>query len=309
MASNQTGKEFTLSVEFAGICLYVIHPQRASVSVLMPTGVPTPDGRVSTKHEDGDTGARHVPYLLMDLANLGQSVPAGPVGDGPQFGVVRRLTREELLFEFEPKEPESRIQLDPDPLPLPDLTVYKERIRLKEGLLSDIPPNERPELNARTILKGGTFAATTVGGSGQGAGPPSQKPDWDKDPADWAGSIKWTRTTIPGDSLTIRIRSWDNPGQETPLTLRPVKRASGEVIELKIAILCETNPLEWKEFGPRFEKDDVDFKWLFRLFEAKDGDSLLKAIGRAKFPYPKLKPRGPRTTGNTGCTGGQLTGP
>jgi hypothetical protein len=302
MSIDQEAKDFTLSVEFAGICLYESRPQRESVGVLMPTCVPTPDGAVSTKHEDGDTGARHVPYLLMDLANLDQRVTPGLVGDGPQFEVVRRLGREELRFEFEPKEPGSRIQLDPDPLPLPDLSIYADRIGLRPHLFSDNPP---VELNARTILRGGKLTATIVGGSDKGAGHPRQNPDWDKDPADWAGSIKWRRA-IPGDSLTIRIRSWDT-GQETPLTLRPVKRASGEVIELKIAILCENNPLEWKEFEPRFEKDDVDFKWLFRLFEAKDGGSLLKAIRRAKLPYPKLRPRGARTTGSTGCTGGQFT--
>jgi hypothetical protein len=304
--SNQTAKDFTLSVEFAGICLYVIDPEKERVTVLMPTCMP--DGRVKAEHEDTTIGARHVPYLLIDLANLGQSVPAGFVGDGPQFGVVRRLRREELFFE--PEEPRS-IRLDPDPLPLPDLTVYKDRIRLKEGLLLDIRPNE--ELNVRTILKGGTLAATTVGGSGKGNG--SHGPDWDKYEVDWAGSIKWTRT-IPGDSLTMRIRSWDT-GQETPLTLRAIARAGGDVIELKIAILCENNPLEWKEFEPRFVKDDVDFKWLFRLFEARDG-SLLEAIGRKKyfgligskrFPYPLLKPRGARTAGITGCTGGQFTPP
>jgi hypothetical protein len=305
MAIDQEAKNFTLSVEFAGIGLYVIHreKERATVeraTVLMPTCLPTPDGRVKAEHDDKTKGARHVPYLLMNLANLGQRVPAGSVGDGPRFGVVRRLRREELFFEAEKQEEPKSIQLDPDPLPLPDLSVYKDKIRLKEGLLLDAPPEE---LSVRTILKGGTLAATTVGGSGKGNG--SHGRDWDKSEVDWAGSIKWTRT-IPGNSLTIRIHSWDT-GDETPLTLTPAKRTSGEeVIELKIAILCENNPLEWKEFEPKFEKRDVDFKWLFRLFEAKDGGSLLKAIGKKEFPYPLLRPRAARTAGSTGCTGAQF---
>ena len=62
----------TLSVEFAGICLYVIHPQRESVSVLMPTCAPD---RVKMRHEDRTTGVRHVPYLLMNLSNLAKGVP------------------------------------------------------------------------------------------------------------------------------------------------------------------------------------------------------------------------------------------
>ncbi len=171
------------------------------------------------------------------------------------------------------------------------------------------------ELDVRITLKGGEFTAETVGGSGRGE-VDARRRNWDEVEADWAGSIKWTRTikkdSLPKDFLTIGISSWDTgPGARFRLT--PIRRGSGEVIELKIANLCEENPLEWWEFEPTFDKDDVDFKWLYRLFEAKDGGSLLKAIRgsdpRSKFPYPKLTRRGARTTGNTGCTGGQFTPP
>jgi len=299
MSSGQVQNGVTLSVEFAGICLYVVDRQQRNVSVLMPVA----DGRVDEKHEDKTNGIRHVPYLLADLANISPGVPAGLAGDGPQFGVVRRLSREEILFE-----PEERggITLQPDPLPLPDLTVYKSVIRLKDDPLAPIGRGERPELNVRTILRGGTLVATTVVESSTRSGPPGQDPDWDKDPADWAGSIKWTRP-ISGNSLTIRIRNWDT-GKETPLTLT-VPPDGRQVIELKVAILCDENPLEWKEFKRRFQKEDVDFKWLFRLFEANDGGSILKAIKREKLPYPRLKPRGPRAAGDPGCTGGQFQRP
>ena len=287
-----------LSIEFAGICLYVINPERATVSVVIPTCVPTPNGRVKTEHEDKTVGARHVPYLLANLANFGQRVPAGLVGDGPQFGVVRRLNREELFFE--PEGPASD-RLDPNALALPDLTVYTDRIKLQDRLLSDISPNDLPELNVRTILKGGTFTATTLGGSGSSV--PGRSPNWDDLEADWAGSIRWTQT-VPGDSLTVRIRNWDT-GQETPLTLEPL--TPGGRVELKVANLCEDNPLEWREFEPRFEKEDRDFKWLFRLFEAEGGSVLDAVRGRGReFPFPRINPRKPRTTGNAGCTGGQF---
>jgi hypothetical protein len=288
--------DFTLSVEFAGLCLYVVDRRQApSVSVLMPTCVPTPNGRVKTEHEDKTNGARHVPYLLANLANFGQNVPPGPAGDGPQFGVVRRLSREELFFE---PEEQTSSQVDPDLLPLPDFGVYKGSISLQQALLGDIPPNDRPELNVRTVLKGGTLSAIT------GTPAPGRDPSWDQSEADWAGSIGWTRT-IPGRSLTIRIRNWDT-GQETPLTLTPVARGGRPVIELKIANLCEDNALEWKEFEPKFDRRDVDFKWLYRLFAPNAGASILAALGKKELPYPLLKPRGARTTGNTGCTGGKI---
>lgn len=308
MSTTQGTNDVTLSVEFAGICLYVIHRERKDVTVLIPTCLPD---RVSTTHEDEERGARHVPYLLMDLANLDERIATpGLFADGPKFQVVRRLRREELSIGLDEPE-ESVVQVDPGRLALPDLSIY-DNIRLKPLLLSDTPP---VELDVRITLKGGEFTAETVGGSGRGE-VDARRRNWDEVEADWAGSIKWTRTikkdSLPKDFLTIGISSWDTgPGARFRLT--PIRRGSGEVIELKIANLCEENPLEWWEFEPTFDKDDVDFKWLYRLFEAKDGGSLLKAIRgsdpRSKFPYPKLTRRGARTTGNTGCTGGQFTPP
>jgi len=295
--SVQAGSgDFRLSVEFAGLCLYVIDRRQApSVSVLMPTCVPTPNGRVKAEHEDKSSGARHVPYLLANLANFGQSVPSGLAGDGPQFGVVRRLSREEILFE--PDERTSA-EVDLDRLPLPDCGNDKGKIGLRDGLLRDVTRDALPELNVRTVLKGGALGATT------GTAAAGGNPNWDESEADWAGSLRWTRT-VPGNSLTVRIRGWDS-GEETPLALTPVNRGNGPVIELKIANLCEENALEWKEFEPKFERRDVDFKWLYRLFAPNVGSSILAALGKKELPYPLLKPRGARTTGNTGCTGGKI---
>lgn len=303
MSSTVGASGVTLSVEFAGVCLFVVDREpKTSVSVLVPTCVPTTG--VGTQHEDGDVGARHVPYLLIDLANLdlGQTVTPGLVADGPRFQVVRRLSREEISFGSE--APQDSIVLDPDPLPVPDLSQYKKKgMELKE-LLASILPNESPELNVRTTLNGGTLAGITLGGPGNVGGPAVEKSDWDKDPEDWAGSIRWTRP-IPEGSLTISIHNWDTK-ETTPITLSPAPGRN--VIELKIANLCEDNPLEWREFEERLNKDDVDFKWLYRLFRAESGGNLLDVFGGRghKFPYPKLAPRRARTTGNTGCTPGQF---
>jgi hypothetical protein len=315
MASQPGANEFTLSVEFAGICLYVIHrvrkaapeetppPPTTHVSVLMPTCLPTPENRVNPNHEDGEAGVRHVPYILMDLANLDPRVPPGLPGDGPQFGIVRRLRREEIVFELETSTG-SVIQLDPDPLPLPELNVY-DRIGLHPDLFSDKPP---VALDVRTILRGGRLVATTIGGSGVGnRGLGRRRNDWNIHSASWAGSIRWERP-IPGNTLNIRVRSLDTREDTSPpLTLT----ARDGRIELKIAILCENNPLEWREFESRIAevKRDRDFKWLFRLFVATAGGRVLDAIGGRELPYPLVNPRGPRTAGYTGCTGGQFSLP
>ena len=309
MATTTPGA-VTLSVEFAGVCLYVIddRTQKRTVSVLTPTCLP--NDQVRTTHEDEDRGERHVPYLLMNQANFDpdpkKRVPPGFVADGPLFQVVRRLSREEILIKL--NESQEPVALEPNPLPLPNLSVYNNEIRLKEGLLSDfkrLEPDALPELSVRTILQGGTLTATTLDGTlGQ------KNRNWGDNPAGWAGSIEWTGT-VP-EPVTIGIRSWaTGREQQPPLTLWPVTIDGQKVIKLKIANLCETNPLEWWQFEHRLQRDDVDFKWLFRLFDPIDRKAhprLLDVFGGRghKFPYPKLNDRPARTTGSQGCTGGQF---
>ena len=157
----------------------------------------------------------------------------------------------------------------------------------------------------RSIVKDRCTRTTiTLGGPGKVGGPPVQSPTGTKTRRTGQARLDG-REQYRGGSLTIKIRNWDT-GQSTPLTLKP--SAGRDLIELKIANLCEDNPLEWKEFENRLQKDDVDFKWLYRLFEAKTGGRLLDVFGGRghKLPYPKLAPRRARTTGNTGCTPGQF---
>jgi|SRR5215204_3070997 len=294
----------TLSVEFAGICLYLIHPEKKSVAVLMPTALPSPDGRISTKDEDGDDAARHVAYVRMNLANLDPNVPPGLVADGPQFEVVRQLRRAEIRLEPESSENFIRVE----PLPLPDLSVYRGKIELKKDLFADkdrFADNPPAELQARMMLRGGTLAATVASGS-ISPPKPGPDPDWDKSEFNWAGSVRWT-CTVPGDSLTVRIVGFDG-GAETSLRLVPVVRPTGRVIELKIANLCETNPLEWRDFEQKHVREDVDFKWLFRLYDPIGAPSIRAALNRP-LPYPRLARRGARTAGNQGCTGATDIGP
>jgi hypothetical protein len=222
---------------------------------------------------------------------------------------VHRLSREEVLFP----PVGSAIQFIPPDLPVPDLSFYKPDIDLKGGQLSGTPPATRPELNARTILRGGTLTATSLDGN---VGKPHAT--WHGADEAWAGSIIWTQDIQTADPRLTRFKfdilDWGT-GNQTPITLKPVARTVDDVtqwvIQLKIANLCETNPLEWVEFQHRLQQHDVDFKWLFRLFDSTNKvkhPKLVDAVGGPgrKFPYPRLKNRPPRTTGSTGCTGGQF---
>lgn len=293
-------EDFTLSVEFAGICLYVIDPKKERVAVLLPTA----NGGINPTHEDGTDGARHVAYLRMDLANFDPNVPPGSVPDGPQFEVVRQLRHAEIRLEPEASEDFFRVE----PLSLPDLSVYEGKIRLKKNLFTDddlFPNNPPAELQARMMLTGGTLAATVAGGS-ISPPKPGRDPAWDTSDFNWAGSVRWT-CTIPGDSLTIRIVPLDGSAEPPPLRLVPAVRGTDRVIDLKIANLCESNPLEWRDFERKHVRDDVDFKWLFRLYDPIGARTIRAALNRPSLPYPRLAKT--RTAGNQGCTGATDIGP
>ncbi|HYH82943.1 MAG TPA: hypothetical protein VEX86_24325, partial [Longimicrobium sp.] len=222
---------FQLKADFIGLCLYVHDRESGRVAVLMP------DARKRTadsEHVDGKEGAPHVGYLRFNLADL---VPAYPVGtqDEPAFECIRQFDFQEIRFgpagavQFELNVPEfEKIAIHPN---APESALLK----LKEELFSANPP---PDLLMRTRLPGGTMK-----------GLPDETWRFDDTLApgtdyqrQFANFVKWT-LDVPGDEITIELRSFGGDVQST-LTLRP---ADGKTVSLKIANLCEKNPLEWED--------------------------------------------------------------
>jgi hypothetical protein len=85
-----------------------------------------------------------------------------------------------------------------------------------------------------------------------------------------SGTAYWRRT-IDEKQVTIRMRSWRD-GRETMIPLRP--SVEGGVVRLKIANLCDRNPMEWPDLNPRIfqASADVDFKWFYFLWRDARGD-------------------------------------
>ena len=97
---------FELRVEFAGLCLYVIDPGKAKVTIVMPDARDD-QADVDELHDDGEIGEAHAGYLRFDLANLdagnaGLSVAPGQGLQGasgsPRCEVVHRFSRQKLEF-------------------------------------------------------------------------------------------------------------------------------------------------------------------------------------------------------------------
>jgi hypothetical protein len=280
---------FELNVEFVGLCLYVHDPESGRVAVLMP------DARKRTAdpvHVDGSEGAPHVGDLRFNLADLDPAFPPGSPGE-PSFECVHLFDFQELSFgpgapvRFALNVPEfEKIAPHPD-------SPERALLELRPGMFSAQPPRD---LLMRTRLTGGTLE-----------GLPNEFWRFDATLApepfetQFANFVTWT-LPVEGDHLTVELRSFAGEVQ-TSLTLRP---ADGARVSLKVANLCDKNPLEWEDLGlRRVDGDDLDFKWIYRLLQPVAG-TLAELLNGRDLPIPK--PSVTRGQGVEDCLPGQVGG-
>lgn len=283
---------FDLSVEIAGVCLYLIHPDLDEVAILMPDGR---RGKVDRVHLDKDSGEPHAGYLRFDLASLGPaanpllpSIPGGEEFDGPAYEGVHRFDRQVLHFGMEPA-PGTK----PGDLHLANFDEFASTLEPLPDLFSTNPAT----LLMRTTLKGGTL--TTEPGN-QLLGIPKRLHKDDVDglhTGAFAGSARWA-AEVPGNEITLTIAGFDGTAAHT-LVLHPVTQPDGKRrLRLKIANLC-CNALEWKWLSEDDGRGpDLDFKWLYRLFDLGQAGPMLQGT---ELPVPEEVP--PLVFGGRHCNG------
>src|SRR5262245_22049973 len=138
---------FTLEVVFTGLCMHLRHPDLKNPRV----GVVLPDARLrkvklrgraeedEVVAADGEVLVPHVGYLRYNLADTGVKVPSSHPGDkdAPDFEVIHRFDREELVFGVGPDTPPGEIVTQ-----LPELERFAPTAKPINGLFSDTPPAE-----------------------------------------------------------------------------------------------------------------------------------------------------------------------
>ncbi|HEU4557277.1 MAG TPA: hypothetical protein VFS20_05485 [Longimicrobium sp.] len=292
---------FTLQVDFSGLCLYVHDATSEKVAVLMPDARRLPP---KGPHPDGTFGIPHAGYFRFSLADacrpsdLGTAIPQGD-DDRPPYEVVHLFKGRVLGFEitgdadpitFEPEVPDLKRFA-----PNPGSGGTEPLLQLDDGLFTSAPP---ATLLMRTVLQGGAITGENV------------RENWffptvlncgEETYRDvFASVVRWTR---PVDSVVVTVSTFDG----TSVTRIPLTPATGSnIVRLKVANLCATNPMEWNELGLRAaDTDDVDFKWLYRLLKPRSGTwaSVLKGN---HLPHPHLPPNPP--AGVEDCLGMQTTG-
>ena len=251
----------SLEVEFTGLCLYAPIKNGAGVKEV---NVFMPDGRrtiANPMHADGEKGKPHVGYLRVNLANianisaLGINVAEGSPLGGPQCEIVYQFNRQELDFGFTDTSityenlgvPSfKKIYADANLAPSPDLM---------EVDLSKVPK----DLLFRTTLRGGSIHG--LRGSGNWKFPGVANGGGQDYGGQFSEVIVWKRS-IAG-AVTLTLRGFDKRNVQQ-LILAPT--AGDDTVRVKIANLCEVNPLEWPGLPLHVERErDDDFKWLYRL--------------------------------------------
>ena len=303
--NDPPGEPFTLEVEFSGLCLFLEEdPGKQRVAVLMPDARMRADADPPV-HLDGTDAEPHVGYVRINLANLVDLAQADPpIPEGAATNPFRLPPEYELLHRFDHQVLNFEADFAPEPmllnLAVPHFKDFAPGLELVPGLFTASPPGDA--LLMRTILDGGTLAV-------------SQAPDPFVIPkafgasADHAGffssAVKWTRHVL-SEAVVVRITDFadpDGPGQAA-FALRPA--AAGGTVSLKVANLCSHNPLDWRELSTRPANDvDVDFKWLYRLFQPTVG-TWTAALAATGLPVPELA--NPLVSGSNDCMPARTSG-
>lgn len=290
---------FTLHVEFAGLCMYVRHEDGTRVAVLMPDA--RSGSNPKRKHLDellNEKAEPHVGYVRLNAANLPERLPhPSKPADDPLYELIHRLDGEVLVFD-DAFEPGPMITS----LVVPEFDQFAPDLELLPDLFDNQPP---PALLMRAILNGGTLRSALT--PERWEIPPHLNPDQPPMMGQFASSVTWTRE-VKGGSTTLRITDFAGNTQRQ-FFLAPVEGESE--LHLKVANLCAHNPLEWDEMPLReVMGDDVDFKWLYRLYRPRDGKTYKEVLGGQALPIPKRIPMAalPFDTGSNDCIPAGTTG-
>lgn len=265
---------FQLQVKLTGLCVFGIHGADKKIVVVMPDTRFRRDGRgavVPMRHADGDAAVPHVGYVRFNLANLSSTsatgVPHTNIATAPPYEVTHRFNQESLDFGLAPDAQD----ITNHELRLPNFDDFAPVKEPMPTAFGDDPATTPPSVLMRTVLTGGTIRSTgTMGEDWYFNG--DLRPDGQRTEGYYNGDVQWIRD-VDANELTLTIKRFKPETGDSTVTinLKPTSVGSGrQIIPLKIANLCATNPMEWRELDMRQVRGaDKDFKWFYNLLQLK----------------------------------------
>jgi hypothetical protein len=295
--------EFELRILMTGILLHVFNREGTKIAVVMPDarrkkddeeegdgGQPTVSRRAAKQcHFDRTDAEPHAGYLGIDLRNLDTQVTGLPDLDSAE------LPAYEVLHRFDEERVELGLAEERGPI------IDEMSVPALDGFAPILEPIREllnPGLGAgvlmRMDLSGGRVSARPDGVDWKFVG--DLHPAGIQYGGPFGGEVRWIRP-IRAAGLHLRLVRFDG-SRTVEIPLRPIRARGGKAaITIRIANLCKVNPLEWPELPEREgEVDDVDFKWLYRLLQAKDRKDWLRFLF-ARMPIPQPDKQGTRREG------------
>jgi hypothetical protein len=266
-----------------------MHSDTIHMAVVMPDARA---GRANPRHDDNSLGKAHAGYARFNLANLKSGIPLGSNDDGPAFEVVHRFDGETFDLGLPDEAKPGSISGTPK---MPDFERFAPVLDVLPAVLDKAPAD--PVL-MRMLLRGGTI--TAMGKQKDWHFSDVLNPGAPEYSGQFASVVQWSRP-VDANELTVTMRRFDgSPG--TQLRLTPTNDEKGKpAITIKVANLCAENPLEWPELELHFvDGDDVDFKWLYRLYHPTSG-TLASLLDGEPLPVPIQSQL--QTFGTQGCMG------
>lgn len=269
---------FQLKLRFVGLCLFVVHPTKRRIAVVLP------DGRLKApnqRHLDGSLAEPHVGYISVDSTH----VPGGSALKG-QF--VRRIDREDLRLSAGP--------VDNGPYHQMIVPSFDDLTDLK--LRPEVFSTESPAL-MRTFLYGGQLSGASGSTTWAIENPFGKAGHFCEATYDLSNS--W-ETTVSEDTVSLLFIPFDGRTPST-LTLVPAGKAC---VEVTVANLCCSNPLGWEELGgaPAVDDTDDDFRWYYDLLVPHQG-TYAQLLNGGSLPVPKIQ--GVDRGQPPGCTRAKIT--
>jgi hypothetical protein len=298
---------FTLRVTFTGLCGFVENENKNDptplCAVLVNGTRPATDRNFRALD---DTPLRfHRPFVTFPIPSV-QPAP-DDVLDQPMTHGIWYLNRERLHFEIPPSEVAAnrldiqRLDLRGNPHPEEPNMTNREH-RESYTWIADLRQVVAAEhtLDCQIVASTGVIPPSVIG--------QVLIPGGRLRPALFTRAVWEFANTLsgPGPGYTPRVFAhevsftWDNLTQAAlvsqPLdATRPVRRLSltpaegTTLVRVRIANLCDTNPLGW--LLPREPEADRDMKWFYELLSAPAKQSIRDILARERktLPIPEVR--------------------
>lgn len=288
-------KQITLRVKFTGILGVFSHadPKDPRLLIVAPNGIKNAnDGPVAAPHawpEDRrkvqEDLSRHYCFVRIPSVHL----PSGQFQGSPPVEHVWYLAGRDLRFGVEGG---ARSEIPEEVIRFADASDYADFSR---EIATD---PQAAGVVARIHLPGGKLwagdtSAWNFDDALKRGGAPKER--------EYTSALHY-EAQASGDHVELTTTGFDG---KPAASARLIPDENG-VVEIDVANLCDTNPLEWP--ADRDARDDHDYRWYYLLLDDDSFAASMEAVGGGELPIPRpaMSELGPLSGTGSNCPAAYL---